>query len=711
MNLQLSSGRRELAAAAVVYAAVMAFWFWPLFTQLGSAVLGGPGDGTQSIRNYLETSHVGKNIFSLPRDMEVAAPQGEQADAGVVASPLQAGFVTLASRAVGGIAAWNIFILVAFAASALGTFAVLKYVGVSFLPALFGGYVFGFNPWQFEKALEGHGLLTQTWIFPLLLWTLLRVRRHADLQSAALTGTVIALAFYTNGYFLLFSAVIAAVFAIVSAVRRDSSLPLRLWILASGVAVSLIAPFALYATVATDISTVDRPITDLQRFGAAPLEYIIPSPRNPVFGHWANGLFSASDTRHFAEPTLYFGLTTIALAILGAIVTLKRPSTEERRTLAIFGAALVVVAFVMSLPRKVTIASLTLPAPAWAIGQVTTLWRVYARFAVVVGFGLVILAALGADYVRRRTGRSWPLVLIGALAAFELAVNIPLPTWKTAAPPYVSWLAKAPRGIVAEYPMFEYGPAGIATIQAASYFYQAEHHQPLFDVYGDSYRTPLGVRAVRAAAVDVSSARTPPILAAEHVRYVVVHDDVYAKDGLKVPTLAPGLKIVWQSGGVRIARVTAAAAPVQPVVAEQNLAIARTLGAVPALASFGAGAVPSPQAGFVQLTGDAQITLNDPNPPTDWLFQMQLDVRAAGSHGRLQLLSNGRVVAATTYAGNASVVLSPFLLHFGIQRLELRAIPQPTAAQPLTVSFAPVVVPRLPPSAIAEAGATQPPPG
>jgi hypothetical protein len=217
------------------------------------------------------------------------------------------------------------------------------------------------------------------------------------------------------------------------------------------------------------------------------------------------------------------------------------------------------------------------------------------------------------------------------------------------------------------------------------------------------------VRAVRAAAVDVSSARTPPILAAEHVRYVVVHDDVYAKDGLKVPTLAPGLKIVWQSGSVRIARVTAAAAPVQPVVAQQNLAIAATLGAVPAATSFISGAVPSPQAGFLQLTGESQLKIYDPNPPTDWLFQMQLDVRATpGSSGRLELLLNGRVLASSAYAGDTSVTLGPFPMHFGNQRLELRPRPLPTAAQPLVVSSAPVVLPRLPASAIAEAGATQP---
>ena len=158
MRLHLSGARREFAIAALVFAAVMVFWFWPLFTQLGSAVLGQPGDATLGIRTYVATSDAGKNILSSPRDMEIAAPQGENAEAGLAASTvLQAEFVTLGGRVVGGVAAWNIFILLGFIASSLGTFAVLKYIGVSFLPALFGAYVFAFNPWQFEKAIAEIG--------------------------------------------------------------------------------------------------------------------------------------------------------------------------------------------------------------------------------------------------------------------------------------------------------------------------------------------------------------------------------------------------------------------------------------------------------------------------------------------------------------------------------------------------------------------------
>jgi hypothetical protein len=701
--------RRQLALASIVYAAAIAFWFGPLLVHLGTAVLGSPGDGTSSIRVYDATSHAGQNILSFDRDLGIAAPQGETADAALSAvTPIQAEFVTLASHLVGGVVAWNVFILLAFAATAIGTFALLKDIGVSFLPALLGGYVFAFNPWQFEKAIVGHAMLVQTWIFPLLLWLLLRLRRRPGTRPAIAVGAVIAVAYYETAYLLLFAATVTAVFAIVAGLRKSNAPPIRLWLIAGGVGAALIAPFAVYAAVASGVSTVGRPIQDLQRFGAEPIEYVIPSPRHPVFGHLVENLFSASDPRHFGEPTLFFGLTTIALALVGAVVTIKGPTVEERRFLAVFGTVLVVVAFVMSLPRKVTIVSLSLPAPSWAIGHITTLWRVYARFAVVVGFGLVILAALGAEYIRRRTGHAWIVLAIGAVTAFELAVTVPI--WRTTPPTYVTWLAKAPTGIVAEYPMFDYGPAGLTTVVAGSYFWQATHRQPLFNVYGESYRTPLGVRAVRAAAVDLSSPETPRILAAEGVRYVVVHDDVYKQDGLKVPALPPALKPIWRSGSVRIARVVATPGSVQAIVASRNLPIARTLGAVPGLASFTRdNNVPAPQPGWIMLTGPARISINDPNPTTEWLFEMHLQLRKPGSDGKLALLHGGRIVAIARYSTSDSVVtLGPFLLRYGIQQLELRPEPSPTAAHPLTVGFAPVVVPRLPAAAVREAGTTQP---
>jgi hypothetical protein len=692
----------------MVYAAAIAFWFGPLLIHLGTAVLGSPGDGTSSIRVYDATSHAGQNILSFDRDLGIAAPQGETADAALSAvTPIQAEFVTLASHLVGGVVAWNLFILLAFAATAIGTFALLKDIGVSFVPALLGGYVFAFNPWQFEKAIVGHAMLVQTWIFPLLLWLLLRLRRRPGIRPAIAIGVVIAVAYYETAYLLLFAATVATVFAIVAALRKSNGPPVRLWLVGGGVAAALIVPFAVYAALASGVSTVGRPIQDLQRFGAEPIEYIIPSPRHPVFGHLVARLFAASDPRHFGEPTLFFGLTTIALALIGAFVTIRRPAPEERRFLAIFGTVLIVVAFAMSLPRKVTIASLSIPAPSWAIGHITTLWRVYARFAVVVGFGLVILAALGAEYLVRRTGQAWILVAIGALTAFELAVTVPI--WRTTPPLYVSWLAKAPTGIVAEYPMFDYGPAGLTTIVAGSYFWQATHHQRLFNVYGESYRTPLGVRAVRAAAVDLSSPDTPAILAAERVRYVIVHDDVYKQDGLKVPTLPSGLKPIWHSGPVRIARVVASPTPVQPIVAAQNLSIARTLGGVPGLASFTSdNNVPAPQPGWIMLTGPGQISINDPNPTTEWLFEMHLQLRKPGSEGKLVLLHDGLIVAMARYSKSNSVVtLGPFSLRYGIQQLEFRPEPLPTTTRPLTVGFAPIVVPRLPAAAVLEAGVTQ----
>lgn len=692
----MTERRRDTAAAIAVYGAALVFWFWPLLAHFGSAILGGPGDGTLSIRVYSEMSHETLNALGPHHDAGIGAPQGESIDAALTAAtPLQAEFVIVGARVIGVVAAWNLFTVLAFVGASVLMFVLLRMLRVGLAPALLGGYVYAFNPWQFEKAIEGHAMLAQSWLLPLLFIALLRLHRSPTPLAALGVGAAVALAFYTSAYYLLFAATLATVFAIVATLVRGGP-PMYLWPISGVVALLLITPFALYATITSDVSKVGRSVDDLQRFGAEPIEYVVPSPRHPVFGRLVSKIYSPNDTHHFAEPTLFFGLTTIALAVFAVICARRRiPRETERWFVVVCGVAVALVAFVMSLPRTVSIGSASVPMPAWAIGHVTTLWRVYARFAIVVGFALVLLAAIGADELGRRTRRLWPIVAIAALAAFELAVTIPVPTWSTSPPSYVTWLAHRSRTIVAEYPMLEFGPAALSEIQGAGYFRQSQHHQRLYNVFGDPYRTTLAARAIRAATVDLAAPATPGALAAEGVRYVVVHDDVYRRDGFATPRLASGLAVVWQDGPIRIARVSAQPAQVQALVAHDPVGVAHKLGALdPATSFVDADFSRTTSLGWLLLHPPGRVEIVNPNRGDDWVYDLHLEVR--GQAGDVELTRDGHVLAHAASTGTGELTLGPFRLRPGRQELMLRSPTLPS----LEVYFAPETVPRLPDSVI-----------
>ena len=84
-----------------------------------------------------------------------------------------------------------------------------------------------------------------------------------------------------------------------------------------------------------------------------------------------------------------------------------RTGLVDERFVAGFAATLVVCAFVMSLPREFAIGPVHLPTPSWFIGHFSTTIRVYARFGVLVGLGLVILAAFAIRGIERSKGTRW----------------------------------------------------------------------------------------------------------------------------------------------------------------------------------------------------------------------------------------------------------------------------------------------------------------
>jgi hypothetical protein len=559
---------------------------WPLLPRFGSSVLGSPGDVPNGIRVWWSLSEQHGNPFTTARDLLINASEGVPVNRAVyIGNALFQGFWWFGGLSIGWAPAYNLFDLLAFAASGIAAFVLFDRLRFGALPALFGAYVFMFNPNHIEKMYSS-APLAATGVLPLVLLALFARRRAPTARRALFVGLALLAAFYLNSYLGLFSLWMAAVFIAVELALPAAGVRRRIDVVRSYyfTAVTLVlglgpVAWSWASTAATVQGVADTRATALQGGFASPELFLLPGPRNPVLGgpmrSWLHG--------HLAwEGTMFVGYTTLILAVVGVIIAIVRRRAgdldRERLFYVVFAVALVVTSIWAALPPGMHV-----PVLQEIVIRVTTLFRVFARFGVLVVLGTVMLAVFAlANISRSALGR---VVCVAALllVAFELYVPRPsvvsvdrdlvgisvrqigqslsgTPTLLSLnhPPSYVSWLEEHPGGIVADYPS-PAAPDGRWEWKHG--FYQTTHHHPLWQTTSTS-DAGQDSNGTRAAAVDLDASITPFILRAMGVRYVVAHQDEYRARNESVPNPAAscGLTPVARFPGdsVVVYRVTAA---------------------------------------------------------------------------------------------------------------------------------------------------------
>jgi len=673
----------------VAFSAVTILWLLPLVAHLGSSVSNEASDATSGARDYWAAEREGATPFTLDHDRLMDAPEGTDVSAAVqIANGIQPAFVLVAKELVGFVAALNLYMLLGFVLSGFLMFVLLDRLGLHVLASAFGGYVYAFNPYMFAKLEAGHAGLVHAWIFPLLALLLLGLGRRRTLGAAALVGAGIAVAFYLHSYYGLFALVLAGVFMVVDLIRAPREERRRSFLLsaASFAGATIVFAPALVAAIRDPaaIGSASHRIEALQQFGSRVGAYLLPAERNPLFGDLV-GASTRKALNESNEATLFFGYTTILLALAGIVLLLRRHETLSdplRRSLAISAAVLVPVAYFMSLPRVIHVLGLELPMPAYFIGEVTTTIRVYARFGVLVGLGLVVLAAFALDALIRDRRRG-SLFAAGALAlvGVELSYAIPAPIWRTDRPPaYDRWLAKQPEGIVAFYPSPGDKEPEVR-FGREQYFFQTVHGQPLF--FSGSPKKSRAW-AIRALADHVEDEITAGILAAEGVRYVVVNPTVYrATPGEDAPTVPPRLyRQIAAVGDARIYAVVAPPVDLDEVLRREAARVAAAMGIPPPTVDVpGQGFNDSePAADGSQsawMIQDGFVVVDNPTPAAD--LELAAEGFSAQKARRLDLIAgDGSVLASTQVPTNGERIrIGPFRLPQGEHTLRIRAEPGP----------------------------------
>jgi hypothetical protein len=563
----------ESVVALAVFTALAVWLTWDVAAHLHDRMFGYPGDSTGAV-SLLDwfSGRLGYHVFGTTHETWIGAPFGNDYPNGLnIQWLLVFGPGALLAKAFGEVAAYNLLVISGLALSGVSMYLVVRVLGCAPPVAAWSGLVYTIFPWHIEKA-EGHVGFVHLQLFPLLLLAGLAWYRKPTAGRAIALATVTLLLWLTAGYFGVVGSVSAATLVTVALALHSRRLGLRAalgkYVLAGSLVVAV--PVLVYAaTIVGNANGVGSPrsAADLFVYGARPWEYVLPSYRNPYFGDDVGPfLIRHLHGSNFSETSLYVGWLTILLALvwLGNIVVRRGRLALEESFLAVALPAIVAVALVFSLPSPLP--HTHVETPSQILWQLAPQFRVPSRFVSVVMTGLVVAAAFGLTLVARRAARTLrlasPIVVVafGAAAAavsfVELYVKTSPSTFDVSTPPaYYSIVEKAPRGILAEYPLARADQA----VNSDYLFWQRIHHRRLLN----GAQIGSFPDQVAQSLVDPASPETPSALAALGVTAIVTRPSTYQFTGGApgAVVLGRGYRKLGEAQGAAVWQVVARPAP------------------------------------------------------------------------------------------------------------------------------------------------------
>jgi hypothetical protein len=552
------------------YLAYALFVTWPWITDPGGTLFGLiGGDLTSGVATFQQLAEERQPPFFPGTVMQLNAPEGVPTDWAVHAAAFgSSATLWLLSIAIGSIAAHGVVAVLGFALSAFSMFLLARTVTGSAGVGFVVGLAYGFWPFTYGTGWTWPHYI-HLWVFVLLVWRMLVVTEKPTLRNGALAGGAGVVAMTWIQYNLLIAGVAYAVLAAIALARAAVRSELGRQVRAQAVASAMVATVAVVvfsAVTATGNQGVPTRTAEQAVTGSARLEmYGVPGPRHPLFGDRTGPwLF-----KRFAGPVggkpnqaiyadIYLGVPLLLLAFAGAVWTAATVLRRRRQSLeaglaAVGTTALVlgVVALAFSGPPRVTLFGVVIPMPYAFVEEVTTVFRVAHRFAVLVMLAVCLLAAVALARVlqgRALAVRAGVLALVALAFVVDLRAQPSPATAKVRPPAIYQLLDRKLPGIVAEYPLN--AASTVASIESLN---QEAHEHDLFagaptESEAESRKLELGF---------LLAERTVPDLAAYGVAYVLVHHP----DPAQPPRPGQPIRGLRLIGGDRAATLYGVAAP------------------------------------------------------------------------------------------------------------------------------------------------------
>lgn len=357
---------------------------------------------------------------------------------------------TLVARLTGGVAAYNLLVLVSFPLAAAAGYLLARHLQLSWAGAAFAGLAFAFSPFHLAQAAYHPHIAQVQWV-PLYLLALWRCLDTATPWTVAALGAAALAVTLSNFYGGFIAALLTpvAVLAYWLATRKAGRQPWRRLGITVTTLLILAACGLAYVSATASGNAADRVAlefarTDLARYGATWSSYVMPPVEHPLLGESASRRWAAAGVRQgLLEQQLSVGWVMIALAAVAMfrwLTTTEAPAPLARVPVlvAVGGAALL-----CSLSPEQPLGALN--PSSWLYGELPMV-RSYARFGMVVQLMTALLAGIALDGLLRPRawrGRAIGLALVG-LAAAEYAVS-PAAVWRDVLPTSAHrWVTRQP---------------------------------------------------------------------------------------------------------------------------------------------------------------------------------------------------------------------------------------------------------------------------
>jgi hypothetical protein len=354
------------------------------------------------------------------------------------------------------VAAYNVLVLWTFPLAALFAYLLAYELTRSVTTSAMAGLVFAFAPFHVTQAAYHPHVAQTQWIplYFLALWRCLHgitPGRAATLVAA--TGLVVLSNFYGGFIALTMTPVTLLLFWLAPSSDGRRRSWCDVWwtsaLLVTLCAAALVTARRIVPTVFGHPEAFAFSRADLFQYSARWWSYLVPPVEHAVLGAWSRrvwesygvGLGPAAE-----QVSLGVGVLTLAAIALWAWVRAR-----GRTTLLVvpFLTGIAAVALVCSLSPEGQFFGVRVVRPSALLYLVVPMFRVYARFGVVVQLMIAIVAAVGMTTLwqrRTRAARAAVIALV-VLTAFEYA---PLPwRWRDVLPTSAHrWLVRnrvAPR--------------------------------------------------------------------------------------------------------------------------------------------------------------------------------------------------------------------------------------------------------------------------
>lgn len=348
----------------------------------------------------------------------------------------------LLARVTGGVAAYNLLVLLSFPLSAATAYLLARHLTLTVAGGALVAIAFAFSPFHLAHAAYHPHIAQTQWVplYLLALWRCLDRATPAAIGFLAVATMAVTLSNFYAGWLLAVLTPIAVTaywyFACRSGRRSIRHLAITVAVLAMMAASGVVYAWLTARDVVLSSAEYAFPRADLFRYSAKWWSYLVPPVENPLLGTRVLRLWNAAGVRDgLLEQQVSLGWGVVALGLVATISWLARDRRTESLARVPILATVAFAALVCSLSPERTIGSFHFMRPSALMYAVAPMFRAYARFGVVVQLMAALLAGIGFDRLRHSGSRSARVAgaVLLVLAGAEYLV-LPSALWRDTLP-------------------------------------------------------------------------------------------------------------------------------------------------------------------------------------------------------------------------------------------------------------------------------------